>query len=179
MPNSDDLELTAIQTVTQALSGLEEEGRRRVIAYACARFGYAPTAAASGSGRGEPLPNAADVGNNRNDSNDSGTPRTFDSLAELYDAVSPETDNDKALTAGYWHQVCQGADSFSSQTINTDLKNLGHGIGNITRAFTLLKSLKPALVLQLQKAGTSKQARKTFKLTAAGLAAIRSKLQAN
>jgi len=52
------------------------------------------------------------------------------------------------------------------------LKNLGHPIANITSAFNNLKARKPATVMQLKKAGTTKQARKTYKLTLAGKSAV-------
>ena len=49
------------------------------------------------------------------------------------------------------------------------MKDLGHGVGNITDALTALKEERPALILQLKKSGTSKQARKTYKLTQEGI----------
>ncbi len=68
--------------------------------------------------------------------------------------------------------MCQGADSFDSQSANTALKNLGHAIANITMALGALIKQKPALVLQTKKSGKSRQARKTFKLTVAGIKAV-------
>jgi hypothetical protein len=53
--------------------------------------------------------------------------------------------------------------------VNKELKNLGEGILNITSALDALKAQKPALALQLKKAGKSRQARKTYKVTVAGL----------
>ena len=52
------------------------------------------------------------------------------------------------------------------------LKNLGHGIPNVTKALDSLKGQSPALALQLKKAGTSQQARKTYKITVAGIKQI-------
>ena len=48
------------------------------------------------------------------------------------------------------------------------LKNLGHGVGNITRAFDTLRASKPALTVQTRKEGSSKQARKKFRVTTEG-----------
>jgi hypothetical protein len=53
--------------------------------------------------------------------------------------------------------------------LNTELKNLGHAIPNITDALTSNIEKKPQRVIQLQKAGTSRQARKTYKVTHEGL----------
>ena len=91
--------------------------------------------------------------------------RTFVDFADLFGAADPSTHAEKALIAGYWLQVCQGAESFDSQSANKELKNLGHGLPNITHALTSLKETKPALVQQLRKSGSSQQARKTYRVT--------------
>ncbi len=95
--------------------------------------------------------------------------QTFASFAELHAAANPTTNGNKALVAGYWLQVCQDNDSFTSQSANKELTHLGHKIANITAALDPLRSAKPALVLQLKKSGTSRQARKTYKLSDAGV----------
>ena len=79
--------------------------------------------------------------------------------------------------ASYWAQVCENQSSFAAQTLNTQLKDLGYGVGNITEAFTALKSERPALVLQLKKSGTSRQARKTYKLTQEGVRRVQTMLR--
>jgi hypothetical protein len=85
------------------------------------------------------------------------------------DAADPKTDRARALVAGYWQQVCEGQPSFAAQSLNTNLKNLGYRLSNITVSLEGLKSDRPALVLQLKKDGTSRQARKTYKLTHEGI----------
>lgn len=79
---------------------------------------------------------------------------------------------DKALVGGYWLQICEGAEAFASQAINDNLKNLGEGVGNVTQALDGLKNAKPALILQIKKSGKSKQSRKTYKLTHAGVKTV-------
>ena len=58
----------------------------------------------------------------------------YESLAELFHAAGPKTEKDKALVAAYWVQVCENQATFQSQSLNDQLKDLGHGIGNITEA---------------------------------------------
>ena len=94
---------------------------------------------------------------------------SFSNLAELFDAADPGPHSEKALLAGYWIQVEGGADSFTSQEVNKELRDLGHRIGHITSAISALQSTKPQLVFQLKKSGTSQQARKTFKISNAGI----------
>jgi len=99
-------------------------------------------------------------------------PVNYSSFAELFDAALPKSNADRALVAGYWLQVCQGAESFGGQAVNTELKHLGEAIANITNALESLKTQKPALALQLKKSGKSQQARKSYKITVAGVRAV-------
>ena len=104
-------------------------------------------------------------GRTQTNSTTAGEHQTF---AELFDSANPTTERDKALVAAYWMQLNEGAPAFPAQSVNALLKDLGHGIGNITEALTALKNDRPALILQLKKSGTSRQARKTYKLTLEG-----------
>ena len=72
----------------------------------------------------------------------------------------------------YFLQFQQGQSDFGAYEVNAALKNLGEGVGNITTAFDTLKARKPADVIQLKKSGTSKQARKTYKVTLHGKTAV-------
>jgi hypothetical protein len=93
-------------------------------------------------------------------------------LASLCDLARPDTDAERALVAGYWLQCTQGQTEFTAQAVNDELKNLGHGVSNITNAFSSLKDQKPALVIQVRKDGTSQQARKKYRVTAEGKKAV-------
>jgi hypothetical protein len=148
-------ELAAMKKIAAALESLDQGARVRALQWAISRF----------RGPGAPLaiePVASEAG---------GTfaiTGPFGAFAELFDAANPTTEKDKALVAAYWTQVCQGAPSFPAQSLNNLLKDLGHRVSNITEALNQLKSERPALILQLKKSGTSKQARKTYKLTSEG-----------
>ena len=96
----------------------------------------------------------------------------YASFADLFSAAGPETNARKALVAGYWLQVCQNAENFDGFSANSELKQLGEGLVNITVAIDGLKNEKPALAMQTRKSGNSRQARKTYKLTVAGIKAV-------
>jgi len=96
----------------------------------------------------------------------------FPSLPDLYSAVSPASDSSRALVVGYWFQVMQGEQDLDGFQINKELKHLGHGVSNITTALTSLIERKPQLVIQTRKSGNSKQARKRYRLTDAGIKAV-------
>jgi hypothetical protein len=150
-------ELDAMKKIAAALDPLDDAARARALQWALSRFRNSKGVTAL-----EPALGGATI------ENEAPTSGGYDSFAELFDAANPVTERDKALVAAYWSQVCEGVSAFPAQILNTLLKDLGHGIGNITEALTALKNEKPALVLQLKKGGTSRQARKTYKLTAEG-----------
>jgi len=94
---------------------------------------------------------------------------SFETVGELMAAADPSTEADRALVMGYWVQVVGQQPDFDAQSINSELKHLGHGIGNITLAFNSLMARRPQLVIQTKKQGTARQARKRYKLTTAGV----------
>jgi hypothetical protein len=155
-----DPELDAMSTIADALSKVSEpEAQARVLRWAADRFGVKEITAKKVEKQPEetePKPDA----------------HKFDDFVDLFDAVNPTTDVERALTGAYWLQALQGGQSWQSYQVNTLLKDTGHGIGNITDALDGAQSRKPALVRQMAKSGKSKQARKTYKLTTSGVSYI-------
>ena len=158
-PLSQLQELDAMKAIAAELSKLDEAGVKRVLRWAADAFAAKGSVNAGGLRfDNEPKTNgdAAELKSK------------YASLADFYGACSPTQENDKALVVGYWVQVLQGAGDFDSQSINKELKNLGHGVANITSAFDSLMARKPQLVIQTKKSGTTRQARKLYKLTVEG-----------
>lgn len=152
-----DPEITAMTGVTAALTPLDDDARRRVLRWAAERFEVTvPKFRSTGDDAEEEV---------------SGMAATSDyaSFAELFENSTPRTTTDKALIAAYWFQVIQGSTGFQSQQLNNELKNLGHGLSNVTDSLGSAERAKPTLVMQVNKSGKSKQARKTYKLTLAGI----------
>jgi len=100
------------------------------------------------------------------------TPPKFSTAAELYHAAGPDTDVERALVIGFWFQECLGQSDFDSFQVNNELKHLGYPVANITRAFDGLQARKPVLAMQTRKSGSSKQARKKYKLTHQGTVSV-------
>lgn len=160
-PGVEDLELCAMRDALRALTSLETaEARGRVLKYLAERCGL-PVPGKRGAHRGDEVPEEA----------------VFESLADLHGAASPDGDASNALVGGYWFQGVQKNADFTAQQVNDELKNLGCAVGNITMAFNSLRERKPALVLQVQKSGSSKQARKRYKLTQAGISEVQRMLR--
>lgn len=165
--DADDAEFNAMHSVYRTLKPLEPEARKRVFDYVGSRLEIAIAAPA----RTDAPQNLSRDEDEPAERPDTSAPK-FDTFAELFEAAGPQTQPQQALVAAYWAQFHEGAENFDSQSINKELKNLGHGVTNITMALDSLKSQKPALVLQLKKSGTSQQARKTYKVTVAGKKAV-------
>ena len=162
-------ELSAFQLVYGALEPLEKDVRNRVIKSIIVLLDI---------GAGVP----ASIGIGGNDAEKEATPtgvssnsdiETFSTFADLHNAANPSTNSERALVAGYWLQICQGDESFGSQALNSELANLGYQITNVTSALDFLQKMLPRLVLQIRKSGSSKQARKTYKLSDAGIKRVK------
>ncbi len=166
-----DKEFAAMRAVFSALEPLDEVARQRVMDYVSSRLGLAaPAGRKPLAGKKDAVEVESYDGNEEEAPNLAGASApTFEHLAEVFDAVDPQTDRDRALVAAYWLQTSTGASSVDGFSINKELKHLGHGLGNVTRAIDGLKATKPALMIQLKKSGKSQQARKEYKVTTAGL----------
>ncbi len=148
--------------IAAVVTALEDDQRTRVIRYIVDRFKIngAPVAP-------PPRPEPEEAVTEQKDQ------QSFEDFATLFDACSPNTDSLRALVGAYWVQVCQGNQGFDGQSVNKELKHLGHGLGNITMALNPLIGQKPAYVLQLRKSGNTKQARKLYKVTEAGIRKVK------
>jgi hypothetical protein len=141
-------EIQAMKVVAAALAGLRDDrARSRVLRWALEHF------PAQHDARSRP-------------------DRGFETLADLFAAAEPRRERDKALVSAYWFQRQAPSGSFTAQEINKGLKDLGHRVVNITGALGDLAEQSPRLVAQLEKAGTTRQARKLYRLTPAGTEAV-------
>ena len=113
---SQDPEVAAMAALNSALKGLEPEARKRVLAWASQRFGNDPTASVMAQPEARPV-----VGDHAD-------------LPALYANAAPETEPERTLVGAYWFQVKMKQPDFDSQSVNTELKQMGHGVSNITRA---------------------------------------------
>ena len=159
---TDDPEIRAMSSMAEILSKLETGTVERVLRWAADRYGVS-----LGRPKGKP-----------HDLVGLTNPGTRD-FAEFMSELHPTTENEKALAAGYWFQVIQGREDLDAQEVNSVLRHLGHAISNITRTFGRLMEGKPQFVIQTHKSGTSKQARKKYRITAEGVKAVERMIQAN
>jgi hypothetical protein len=167
-------ELEAMKQVGEALASLDEDARGRVLHWAGDRFGVATqTRAKPRHENGREEADDQDEGGEQQ-SRDAELP---DSFAEFFSRLGVKTDPDRALAAAYWFKKQEGKDAFSGFDINAELTQLGHKVGNITKALGSLMQRKPQLILQKGKSGKSRQARKTYAISHAGEKEIERRLR--
>lgn len=147
-------EVEAITAVDRALSELDEDVAVRVLRWATDKYGQQmpeePPVEATSAAPVEPI-------------------ERFEEIADLMAAAGPRNGVERVLVAAYWFQVINEHPSVTGQQVNDALKNLGHAMSNITDAFSSLIRRKPQLAMQVEKTGSSRQARKKYKLTIAGI----------
>ena len=159
---NEDPEISAMMAINEALKDLSPDSVLRVIRWAADRFKVQAS-----KPLGEPLSPPGG-------SSEVLSPPTpqFSDVGDLFDAAGPKTGAENALVVAYWLQRINGRDEWTGFEINSELKHLGHGLDNITDALDSLISRKPALAMQRHKSGTTRQARKKYKLTRQGLVEV-------
>ncbi len=156
--------------IAKAMAPLDQDAIRRVLKWAIERF----------QPRSPPGATAAPIDVPALATSLSQPPtRTFLTLSELFDAVEAESGVDRVLVVAYWFQVLEGQAEWDSQKINGELKHLGYPSTNITRDLDVLIERTPRQVMQTRKQGTTKQARKLYKLTREGIRAVEGMLAKN
>lgn len=146
---------------------LKEKARDILLERAFGSAQAAPPSTTSGAPRGRGRPRAESGG---------GGEEAGD-LASLLTRWSPTTMSDKALLGAYWLTRARGEDTVTSQAINSELKRNGLAISNITRAIEANMRPDRPLMVQEKKMGSTKQARKQYRITPAGVETVERKLQ--
>lgn len=157
-----DPEVESMGIVAGALDGLEAEVQARVLRWAGDRYGVTIGGKRQNGGRG---------GGREDDLGGGGAPGEYEELSDLFSAAAPTTDEDRALVVAYWFQEEQEEKqpNVTGQQVNKELKNLGHGVRDVTKVFNALIATSPQQVIQTRKSGSSRQARKNYKVTKAGI----------
>lgn len=161
--------LDEINTAISSYDPVLKEKARDILlerAFGSAQSPPPSTASAAPRPRGRPRADGSSGG--REDAGD---------LASLLTRWSPTTMSDKALLGAYYLTRARGEDTVTSQAINTELKRNGLAISNITRAIEANMRPDRPLMVQEKKMGSTKQARKQYRITPAGVETVERKLQ--
>jgi hypothetical protein len=171
-------EFEAMRTIHATLAGLPLEAQGRVLAYIASVLNITDRVALPSS-KAQHRANKAQSAGDGNESHDLSTvdaSSEFATFADFCNAANPSNGVERVLVAGYWLQVLGQEEGFGSQDANRELKNLGHQSTNITRDLDHLQSGSPKLVIQVKKSGNTRQARKLYKLTHAGISRVKEML---
>lgn len=152
-----DSELTAMSSIASALDTLEDQQTRdRVIQWATSKYASSAPSCLEEAPIKQESPSQA----------------RYTNFVDLYDKAKPNSRLESALTAGYWLQVINNNDNWNSFHTNKLLKDLGYGINGISKVFAHAQKQSPVLVRQTSKSGKTQQAKKTYKLTQAGISVV-------
>jgi hypothetical protein len=168
-------EIEVMREINRLLNNLESSQRSRIIRWLYDKY-VVDSESASFQSKADDNPQSVS-GETQSDSQTSQQPQ-HQNFADFFAAVNPQTDSERALISSYWLQVKEGKESVRAYDVNALLKDLGHPINNITRAFDHLQSKSPQLIMQIRKKGRSQQARKRYRVTQAGIDKITEDLQA-
>ena len=163
---ADDPEMQAMAAIKAALEPLDADTRGHVLKWASQRFEVDLPETAheqdSQAGRGNGSGGRAAGGGGM-------AAADYGEVPDLVAASGASNDDERVLVVSYWLQVVGGKPDFPSQPVNTELKNLGHGLKRINDVFAQLVATRPQLMVQVRKGGKTQQARKVHKLTKAGI----------
>jgi len=172
METNPDEEINAMQEIYSILKKIDPEAQYRVLKYISGRVGIVTAPTKPTESDKDPKPAA--------DHEADGTSiEDFDSSSELLSRIDASTQADKVLAVAVFLQKKMGITELTGQQINKELFNMGHRVSNITDVITSLMERKPQLMVQLKKRGTSKQGRKDYKVTTAGINCVEQKLNAS
>lgn len=158
-----DPELAAMSDIARRLEPLDEAARNRVIAWVTEKLGLKTI-------RSTPVPGQPSRPAVRQPEDSSL--QDFQTVADAVASANPDNNRDRALIVAGYLQTAGETDALTGFAVNRELKNLGHGVTSITDVLDGLKQTSPALVIQTRKSGSSRQARKTYRVTAAGFSRI-------
>jgi hypothetical protein len=96
-------------------------------------------------------------------------------FSALIEKWSPSTQADWALLGAYYFQKIMGEQNVTGFQVSTELKQHGYGVTNITDSFSANMEAEPARILT-KKSGKSKQAKKSYRVTTAGIKYVEDRL---
>jgi len=97
----------------------------------------------------------------------------YETFAELFFASNARTITAKIILAAAYLQEKKNIREFGSSDINAMLKKIGQVVQNISASINVLLFKNPPLLIQVEKPGAQKFARRTYAVTDAGLSIAR------
>jgi hypothetical protein len=177
-------ELSVIEEVAAIMEGLDQDQQRRVLMWLedyFDVFGDGNTEEDSDdvsydSIQPAALPEATSAVEESEEELDEVAEVEPDTFETLFDRVAPKTAIQKIVVAAYWLQTREGEQQWKSFSTNKLLKSLGVKISSVSGTLALEGKKDEPLVEMMSKAGDSMQARKTYRLSEAGIKFVENRL---
>lgn len=99
-------------------------------------------------------------------------------LGDLLTLWRPSKASERALLGAYYVARYTDDKYVTSHAVNAALKEYDLQVANITRAIETCLNSTPALMAQVEKRGTTRQARKLYRITSAGVSVVEERLYA-
>lgn len=160
----DFRDIDAVQRILKTLGEFEPAEQERILRWVSEKLGVAGVGLSTVRA---PL-SAAAMGSTGGAERSADGLQAFATVADLMAQIHARTPAERALVVATFQQYRTGKSEVTGFEVNSELKNLGHAVGNITDTIEALQSAKPALMIQVRKGGTTRQARKQYKVTDAG-----------
>jgi hypothetical protein len=175
----NDPELLALNQANNAIKDLPEEARGRIVAWLINKYSiqspYSQKQSSSDTSQ--------KVLSEPSSSEEAEAPilnsYDYDTAAEFLSKCKTATDSQRALAISAYLQEKQGKRDLTGYEINHELQQIGYKASNITKAIKSLSGKKPQLMIQTKKAGTSRQAKKNYKVTEEGLKEVQRMITEN
>lgn len=158
-----DHELKLMRDAYHLLSRVDKSGRVRIITWLRARLEVDENVTV---GEAAPAvdPTTELVSSAARNPVGSNTRRGIESFSEYLANFRIETQYDFPLVAARFLELV-GKEEFRSFDLSRAFKSAGIKVSNLTRLLSQLEANTPALILRLQKNGTTQQAQRSFKLS--------------
>ena len=164
-----DPELEALSKVNDAIKNLPEDAKIRVVAWLINKYSIYSNQPANASMPPKKLLSENGVEEKEIVEGDGQQIASFSSPAEFFAKCSPSKPSEKILVIAAYLQTKNSEKDLSGFEINQVLKNMGHKVENITHKMDTLMGQKPQLMIQTKKSGNSRQAKKSYRVTDAGI----------
>lgn len=173
----DDPEIKALNDCYAALKGIEPDAVERTLAWLTKKFAVKHTSSVAAA-PDKPIVPAEDTAaaGDSGLAGNGGDILAFPTPGEFLAALNLTDDNERALAVAAYLQKKEPDGELSGFVINKELRHAGHGMKNITRAIQVWVDSRPQLMIQLRKSGTTRQAKKNYKVTGEGFKWVAAKL---
>lgn len=168
---SEDPEIVALNAAYEALKHLDQDAIERSLNWLATRMGVSLAAKARSSANpavpvAEPL--AKSVPLTTEPETEPGDIGRFETSAEFLTKIQEPNDAERVLAVAAYLQTQEPEAELTGFRINKELKHIGHGLVNITKTIGVWIEQKPQLMIQVRKSGTTRQAKKVYKVTDEG-----------